>query len=192
MAPAFVGYAASSHSGSVSACVIPAPAGAIVGDLLIAFVVTSNAQTWTGPAGWTERLDRGAAPSLAIYTGVHDGSTSYTFTETGSGTAVGHIHAYRSQSYDLTGTAGTSTSSNIVIPSITKTGAGFISAVAASTGNSSATHGTPSGMTATVTTINTNAVLTTFWQAVATGATGTRTVANTVGNNAGVLVGVKN
>lgn len=188
----FLGYGASSHVTTTSVCSIPAPVGVVVGDLIVAFGCANGNETWTA-TGWTEVRDQGVNPNLFAMYRLHDGSASYSFTLSGAARSlVGHILAFRSQSYDLVGTIATSSNANIVMPSITKTGAGFLLAAAASVGTSAATHSTPIGMTVTATTKNVNTTLTTFWQAVATGATGSRTSNNSAGTNAGVLLGIKN
>jgi hypothetical protein len=116
--PELVAYqSGSAVSGNLT---INKPAGTVDGDLMVAFVGGdgANSITWTGPAGWTEAIDAGSKPGIAVYykTASSEGS-SYTFNQaTGSGTE-GVIVTMRNAAWDATG--GAVAGSSTLTPSVT-------------------------------------------------------------------------
>ncbi|NOX51246.1 MAG: hypothetical protein GXP16_12045 [Gammaproteobacteria bacterium] len=58
------------------------PTGIVSGDLLVAFIRTTNNQTMTTPAGWIEESKVTASGEAAVYSRVADGSEGATLTVT--------------------------------------------------------------------------------------------------------------
>lgn len=103
----FVNSASNQNTSSgITQLTINKPTGTIENDLLIAFVVTSTGETWTGDTGWTEIGDLGSRPSLRVAYKIATASeaSSYTFTTgTTTNTPSGTILAYRNATYDTIG-----------------------------------------------------------------------------------------
>lgn len=178
--------------------VINKPTGVVVGDELLAIMISSNdTVTFTGDSGWSEIIDHGGTPSLRLARLIAGGSEplSYTFTASSSVTCVGHIIALRGVSYDTAAGAVTGKTGDgfLNIAGITAAGGIIIAAVATNQTATSIAHSTPTGMTKIATTIKSGSGqpgLSTFWQNVGAGATGTRTSSLTNGTveSAGILV----
>lgn len=101
----FVAFAQASSNGQL---IINKPTGTVEGDLMIAFMASSQGGggvTWTGDTGWTEIAERGAQPSARIaykVAGPSEGA-SYTFTPSASANNSGAILTYRNAAYDAIG-----------------------------------------------------------------------------------------
>lgn len=174
--------------------VINKPADVASGDLLVALVVAARRadDTWTGPAGWTERAqsnDGGNSPDIAIFTKVAGGSegASYTFSYTFSSSLTGCIVALRGGTYDTVGalTRTSSTSRTIAGITVAAGGSTLLAIVAIMIGSETITP--PSGMetlsSETGATSPNWAVL--IGRPVPSGATGDKTATSTGSNNGG-------
>lgn len=144
----------SNNNASLSTINLSVPSGAGKGDLL--FVVLSGdstTETWTGPAGWSERLDANgrAVYSLASY----DGTTaSYTFTRSASGAKGGIMVCVRNATWRVIG-SNSATANNPVAPAITFTTSNNMRFAAAYSTTAGLVWSTPSGFTE-ITAISTN------------------------------------
>lgn len=193
--PKFISYSASTQAGNAISLPINKPSGVLAGDILVAALCVSASSAWTPDTGWTEVLDRGLAPGLAVMYKVATSSepASYTFSLSGTYFSVGQILCIRPGLYDLIGSPVIlSGNGNLIMPSITMAG-GVLIGVVGSSYQSGRTHSTPAGMTNTARTANDDAVLSAFYQENISGASGTRTsvMAGNAGPSAGVLMGVK-
>lgn len=171
------------------------PSDGNVNDLLIVFGGmdrTAGGSLWT-EAGWTERLDQNARPSLMVATKV-DASGSDAVSGTNSPAAVGHTQMarYRFATYDTIGAVATlSGSGTLNVPSITSAGGEVLLWVYSE--DEGATIPTPSGWTL----IRQDNSLSSgtsslFRKVVVPGATGVVSVSVTAtGTCGGVLVGIK-
>lgn len=167
------------------------PAGVVAGHLLIAVMATpasAGPRTWTGDAGWNERVDQGVVPNLRIATLVAGASepASYTFTVSGTGLNLGaFILAFERASFDVIGAIGTSTApTNCIAPSINSSLPGLMLGIFM---GSTAPWTTPAGMTLLVA----PAGIYVFSQFTNIGASGTRTSTPSGANDtAGVLLGM--
>lgn len=103
--------------------VVNLPSGTVAGDLLIA-VCLASAGGWTPPAGWTEHASSlgGASP---LYTKTATGSepSTYTFVTTNATANSNAVIVRVSGQGGVDAAGGTSTSGNLVIPSVTSSGA---------------------------------------------------------------------
>ena len=133
--------------------VLPKPAGTFAGDVLLAAVAVRGTPTVTAPAGWsTVRTDaRTTTYRQVVFVHVVGGSepSSYTFTFSVAGTAVGTVAAYsgvdNANPIDVHGGQVTSGSATITAPSVTTTASNDeLVAFFAITGNT--TIGTAGGM----------------------------------------------
>lgn len=110
-----------SISSGVSALTINKPTDTIEDDLMIAFLSTTSAESWTGDSGWTEILDQGTKPSMRIAYKIATASepSSYTFsTGTTTTTPTGSILTFRNALYDTISSMDTN-ANPITLPSIT-------------------------------------------------------------------------
>lgn len=194
-----ISYALSSTSGTGNTLAIPAPAGIRADDLLIGGMGRGAALTgtWTGDTGWVEEAISPTSGVLRIAskvaTGSEPGSYSFGFSSSISPLA-GQILALRNAEIDAIGTFGSSIgTSSLVMPSITMSKPGMLLAFAFTPG-APRTHAAPAGMTATATKINSDAIITAFFEKVPSGATGSRTSVMTgsgSSSNSGILIGVR-
>ena len=191
----FISYSASTLATNSTSLPINKPSGVLAGDILVVGLCSGSSGTWTPPSGWTELLDQGANPGLAVMYKVATGSepASYTFLVSTSTAIAGQILCIRTGMYDLIGSVATlAGNGNLVIPSITMAG-GVLIGVVGSSGQPGRTHSTPAGMTNTAQTKNGGTSISAFYQENISGASGTRTsvMDGGGGTNAGVLLGVK-
>lgn len=192
-APVYVArsFAEYSQSGSLS---ISKPTGVVEGDIMIAFLQHSDIATWTPPAGWTEVLDQGSAPSISVAYKIATASegASYAFGCSLSAARSGHIFAYRGGDFDAIGSVGSSTGTSITIPGITVSSDNSLLLCLFAHGSASASATSPSGMTAVI--VDTNATAPSSrisFQAVGAGATGSKTFTSSSGDKAAVLLSIK-
>lgn len=180
--------------------VINKPSGTTSGDTLVALMSGTSATTWTGDTGWTERLDEAAGGGLRIAELTAGGSepSSYTFTASGAGVAIGQIICLRGVSFDTIAGATTAITGNgnIAMSAITSAGGIILALVATENQSGTITHSTPSGMYKIATSINSTAsrpAVSSFWQNVDAGSTGTRTttVSGAADGSSGILIGYK-
>lgn len=178
--------------------VINKPSGTASGDTLIAIMSGTSSATWTGDTGWTERLDEAAGGGLRIAELTAGGSepSSYTFTLPGATVAVGQIICLRGVSFDAIAGSTTAISGdgNIVMSAITSAGGIILALVATENQAGTIAHSTPSGMYKIATTINSSVnrpAVSSFWQNVDAGSTGTRTttVSGAADGSSGILIG---
>lgn len=184
--PAFVSFASTPQTNTTT-LVINKPAGVVSGMLLVALMATASVsgRTWTGDAGWNERIDQGAQLDLRIATLVAGGAepASYTFTVSGAATLItGMILAFERATYDTIGAIGTATGgANCVAPSINCSLPGLLLAIYGIDPSPSA----PAGMTS----LASYPSFSVFSQFSNIGATGTRTTTPfSTGDLAGILV----
>lgn len=115
--------------------VIPKPAGAATGDLLVAMLSGGATPTITPPADanpWI--LGESSTAGIRLYykflTAADAGITTFTFGFSGAGNAVGNIVCFSGVStvtpFDGISVVFTTTTGNIVIPQITTTGTRFL------------------------------------------------------------------
>ena len=197
--PQFVSYAAGTNVSSTS-LTINRPLSLVSGDMLVAIMGSAQASpgvTWTGAAGWLERLDQGAPPSLRIATLTAGGSepSSYTFTASVAAVTFGIILCTRNTQWDVLGSIATlSSSGNLTMTGVTSAGGILIAAVASDDGAPVA-HSTPAGMQVTTTEIPATNIggISAFYGNVLAGATGTRTsaISNNSNESSGILLGLK-
>jgi hypothetical protein len=147
-APAITGFIGSSTAnvGSGTSLVIPVPAGAQAGDILVMFgASTGSGNEHNVPAGWTDRLTTlgYSMRSLASY----DGTTpNYTFTTTSSAAQAIVLLAFRG--YDWGATTGVSGNAvNPTPPNLTVPENNSIAVQIAATLNASHTYSMPAGWT---------------------------------------------
>ncbi|HET7168477.1 MAG TPA: Ig-like domain-containing protein, partial [Candidatus Limnocylindrales bacterium] len=122
--------ASSADNATATSLVIPAPAGAVSGDVLVAAVSVRGGPTITPPAGWTlVRQDINASTMRqALFVHVAGGSepSSYTFTLSNAQSAAGGIVAYSgvdpANPVDVHGGQVNAASTSITAPSVTTTG----------------------------------------------------------------------
>lgn len=194
--PRLMTYSTQSTSGSSVA--VDKPLGTTSGDFLVAILSGGSASgvSWTGPAGWAERLDQGVSPSLAVFSKTAGGgeASSYTFTASATVFPAGIILRFNGGQWDVVGAVGTSTGeASTVMPSISSSGGMLLACIAAA--ESSAQFSTPTGM-AEVLYFDYRFAggMAVFRENVEAGATGSRT--STVSDNfvpttnAGVLISV--
>jgi hypothetical protein len=122
--------ASSANNTTATSLVIPAPAGVVSDDVLLAAVSVRGAPTITPPAGWTlVRLDiNSTTMRQAVYVHVAGGSepASYSFTLSNAQSAAGGIVAYSgvdgTTPIDTHGGQINAASTSITAPSISTTG----------------------------------------------------------------------
>jgi hypothetical protein len=196
----FIGFKSAAAT-STTTLAIDKPAGTASGDVLLAVLCSStDSVTFTGASGWTEIYDSGGAPSLRLARLTAGGSepSSYTFTASSSVALVGQIICLRGLQFDTAGAAMSTLTGdgNLVIGGITAAGGLLIAAAVSNQTATNIAHSTPSGMVRIATTtipFVEQPGLSTFFQNIAAGATGTRTTAVTGGTveSGGILVGFK-
>lgn len=196
----FVSYSSNTANG-FSTVAVNKPTGTTSGDILVAVMMASNASgiTWTGDTSWTEIYDEGdsARPSLRVAYLVAGGSepSSYTFTASTATGLLAQIMCFRGYGYDTIGSnVVLGGNGSLVITGLTSAGGILIGCAASASGASTPTQSTPTGMTLVgTTTLSSAHAITSWYQFVAAGATGTRTttVAGTPTNSNGILVGLK-
>lgn len=190
-------YSPGTLSGNSTTIAINKPAGAAVGDTLVAIVASSGADTWTPPSGWTKVYDQAAAPGISVVMRTVDGSegASFTFTCSTSRTLLGQILLIKgSAQFDAIGTVVNTTSNTDVVMSAITAASGILLGIAVGTAQSARDYSAPAGMTATGPVIlNTNATLRVFYELIGGGSTGTRTTTPSGGGgiNYGVLAAIK-
>ncbi len=110
-----------------SSVVLPQPTGTTLGDVLVAAVAVRGVPAMTPPSGWSavQTDARGTTYEQVVFVHVVGGSepSSYTFTFSVAGTAVGTIAAYsgvdNANPVDAHGGQVTSSSATITAPSLT-------------------------------------------------------------------------
>lgn len=148
--PLFIESTMGSNSGSPSMS-ISKPAGASVGDLMLA-VIWSTAASNATSSGWTlEGSNFTGSFRYAILSRVVDGSEggSFTFSLSSSGTHNGAILLYRGGigDVDVVGSRGFSSTVTSSAPSLTATESGTLLAVFGINSASRTVSSPPSGMT---------------------------------------------
>lgn len=115
--PQFVA-AATANSASGTDLTVNAPAGAEIGDQLVAVVQATGTDTFITPSGWTLA---NTAISAAVYHRTHDGSASYDFSTAASGAKGAVMLAYRNVTFGVcaawnAGVAASPTPGTITVP----------------------------------------------------------------------------
>jgi len=179
--------------GAGTTVVIDKPSGVVAGDLMLAFTIHRDGETWTPESGWTEVADLGADPGLAVAWKVAGGAepSDYTFTATAVGSKSGVIGAWRHAAFDVAGSFDTSNAGAAIdAPSVTLSNLGLLIAIYAIEFNAR-TFTTPSGMLALLSDTNTPSFAI-FTQQLAAGATGVKSsTPSGGGNSAGILIGLR-
>lgn len=187
----------SNNTSSVAANTVTKPTGVIEGDLLVAFMAgdTGASQTWTQPSGWTEVIDKGSTPNIAISYKVATDSepADYTFTFSAANSNYVVIVAYRNAVYDTVGTFSSATDP-IVAPAITVAANNSVLLAFYARGNSTnTTWTTPTGMSIVV--LDNSGVSPScglFSQSVNSGSTGTRSSSGgSTSRVSGILMAIK-
>jgi hypothetical protein len=127
---AFRSVSSASNATSTSV-IIPAPAGIVAGDAMVAAIAARGGPTITPPVGWTlVRQDiNGSTMRQAVFVRIAGASepTSYSFTLSNAQSAAGGIVAYSgvdpTSPIDVHGGVVNASSTSITAPSITTTGA---------------------------------------------------------------------
>lgn len=144
----FIGYN-DGENATLGTVTINAPTGSQVGDLLVAFGYSATAGTeWTASGtGWTiTNALNTTAPRLTAFYKIHDGSTSYTFTNIPDTADIGvTLMTFRNASIDVVSTLATA-ADPIVIPAVTVTNNKSLQLITAG-GNINEPASTPSGFT---------------------------------------------
>ncbi len=184
-----------------SSLVITRPSGGNPGALLIAAMCSQGSTdgTWSGASGWTEVLEQSPSPELRIAYKVASVSepSNYTFTHSeGDSNYHGHIVSLPVNAYDEAGAIVTrSGNGDLIVGGVTMDEDGYIVCFVASDSTNSPSFSTPSGMTLLGTTNTNSCQLSSFYEAVASGASGSRTCAISStpngGSYAGAIVGGK-
>ncbi len=194
-APTYISNATKQNASSGTSLVINKPSGTVDGDLMIAVMTSTSAETWTGDTGWTEVADQGASPSLRIaykYAGASEPST-YTFTSSVGGVLSGAIVTYRYATYDTIAGSFTTGANPLVLNSISPSASQSLLLAIGARAAASITLGTPVSMTARVTDNDaTSGSYIICDQDVAAGPTGQRSM-STGGTTAvsGILLSIK-
>lgn len=171
----------SANNADSTTVVLSVPSGAGKGDLLfVALSGDSTAETWTGPAGWTESLD---SNGRAIYRlASYDGTTaSYTFTRSATGANGGIMVCVRNATWRVIGTISAS-STTPAAPAITFTTSNNMRFAVAFSTTANTTISTPSGFT-TIRAITANTSIRVVVDNTLQGAVTTGTVSFSCNNN---------
>lgn len=136
----------STNNGTGTTINISVPAGSASGDLLfVALSGASTTATWTGPVGWSERIDANGRSiySLASYDGT---TSSYTFTTSSAGAKGAIMVCVRNATWRVIGIHGSSVTNPSAPAIILTTSNNMRFAVAYST-NAGVNFTAPSGFT---------------------------------------------
>jgi hypothetical protein len=189
----------SAGTGSTSA-IITKPSGTANGDYIVMAIVAGSMTTggtFTGPAGFTERVDPGAVVNCAVYTKVASGEgATWTINFPNGARLAAVVAVFRNATaFGVIGTVSSnqvSPATNITAPSVTvPTNNSLLLAMYFCNGSGRGTDfANPSGFTTVVTdTDGDNPYLAMFSKVVSSGATGTITsVAPSASDKRGVLL----
>lgn len=194
LSPPIAGISFTQNADNGTTLVVNRPFTAKSGDLLIAFLMNSGGATGSTytATGWTEMLDRGAVPNMAIMRKTVGAGEAETYTFTNSNATqrqLGLILCFRNYVYDKIGTVATA-ANPIVASGISAATANslLIGYFCNSLGSIACT--TPTNMTRAF--IESDSVapsIAVFIQTVGSGATGSRSSScGTTGARGGVLL----
>ena len=189
VAPQYIGVSPVVTTPNSATLSLALPIGTTNGDLLVTATLSSATATWTCPAGWTEVLDGPNRPNTLVAWKIATNEVApINFVATGTPNLRGCMMGFRSAVFDVAGVAST----NATAVSISTTGPrNILIDVYGNTASVSAIT-PPSSMMPVITPLTTAPAFALFSQLVGTGATGSRTIAGSVGDGTGsVLFDVK-